>query len=112
MESSSARLPGQKRFQKARNNILMRHISSESKKDELDLHRLTVDEAIPRLDEFLHTAFRSGYYRVWVIHGKGSGILKQEVGRFLAKHSLVKSYHPADSQRGGSGATQVELSDK
>jgi DNA-nicking Smr family endonuclease len=82
-----------------------------SEKDELDLHRMTVDEAIPRLDEFIHDAFRSGYYRVWVIHGKGSGILRQEVGRYLAKHSLVKSYHPADSQRGGSGATQVELSD-
>jgi len=80
-------------------------------KQELDLHRLTVDEAIPRLDEFLHTAFQSGYYRVWIVHGKGSGILRQEVQRYLAKHPLVRSYHPADSPHGGSGATQVELSD-
>jgi DNA mismatch repair protein MutS2 len=85
---------------------------SRFKKDELDLHRLTVDEAIPRLDKFLHDAFRSGYYRVWIIHGKGSGILRQEVGRFLAKHSLVKSYRTADPQHGGAGATQVELSDR
>ena len=80
-------------------------------KEELDLHRLTVDEAIPRLDEFLHTAFRAGYYRVWIVHGKGSGILRQAVGRYLSKHPLVRSYRSADSQHGGVGATQVELSD-
>jgi DNA-nicking Smr family endonuclease len=80
-------------------------------KEELDLHRLTVDEAIPRLDEFLHTAFQAGYYRVWVVHGKGSGILRREVGRYLSKHPLVRSYRSADSEHGGIGATQVELSD-
>jgi len=84
---------------------------TEPFKEELDLHRLTVDEAIPRLDEFLHRAFQAGYYRVWVVHGKGSGILRQEVGRYLSKHPLVRSYRPADSQHGGAGATQVELSD-
>ena len=80
-------------------------------RDELDLHRLTVDEALPRLDEFLHAAFRSGLYRVWIVHGKGSGILRQEVGRYLSTHPLVVSYALADRDRGGIGATQVELSD-
>ena len=80
-------------------------------REELDLHRLTVDEAIPRLDEFLHNAFQAGYYRVWIVHGKGSGILRQAVGRYLSKHPLVRSYRSADSQHGGVGATQVELSD-
>jgi DNA mismatch repair protein MutS2 len=89
----------------------MKNSPTEPSKEELDLHRLTVDEAIPRLDEFLHTAFRAGYYRVWIVHGKGSGILRQAVGRYLSKHPLVRSYQPADSQHGGSGATQVELSD-
>jgi DNA mismatch repair protein MutS2 len=89
----------------------MKNSPTEPSKEELDLHRLTVDEAIPRLDEFLHTAFRAGYYRVWIVHGKGSGILRQAVGRYLSKHPLVRSYRPADSQHGGPGATQVELSD-
>lgn len=84
---------------------------TEQFKEELDLHRLTVDEAIPLLDEFLHDAFQHGYYRVWIVHGKGSGILRQEVQRYLAKHPLVRSYHVADSHHGGAGATQVELSD-
>ena len=80
-------------------------------REELDLHRLTVDEAIPKLDEFLHAAFQAGLYRVWVIHGKGSGILRREVGRYLSNHPLVRSQRLADSHHGSTGATQVELSE-
>lgn len=79
--------------------------------EEIDLHRLTVDEAVPRLDDFLYAAFQAGLYRVWVVHGKGSGVLRREVGRYLADHPLVKSYGQADGQHGGAGATRVELSE-
>ena len=79
--------------------------------DEIDLHRLTVDEAVPILDEFLYQAFQAGHHRVWVVHGKGTGILRQEMRRYLSKHPLVRAQRPADPQRGGAGATQVELSD-
>jgi len=79
--------------------------------EEIDLHRLTVDEAIPRLDDFLYAAFQAGLYRVWVIHGKGSGVLRREVGRHLANHPLVRSHGLADRYHGGVGATQVELSE-
>ncbi len=82
-----------------------------SEKEELDLHRLTVEEAIPRLEKYLYTSFQSGLRRVWIVHGKGTGVLRREVRRYLAGHSLVKSTGTADSQHGGSGATQVELSD-
>jgi DNA mismatch repair protein MutS2 len=79
--------------------------------EELDLHALTVDEAIPRLEDFLHTAFVSGRHTVRVIHGKGTGTLRIEVRRFLSRHPLVKSFTTADRYHGGEGATQVELSD-
>lgn len=79
---------------------------------DVDLHRLTVDEAIPRLDEFLHSAFQAGLHRVWVVHGKGTGILRQEVGRYLSRHSLVRSFGPADRYHGGVGATEVALSER
>ncbi len=80
-------------------------------REEIDLHRLTVDEAIPKLNDFIYTAFQAGLYRVWVIHGKGSGILRREVGRYLSGHPLVRSHGPADRYHGGIGATQVELSE-
>lgn len=79
--------------------------------EEIDLHRLTVDEALPKLDEFLHTAYQAGLYRVRVVHGKGTGILRLEVGRYLANHPLVISHGLADRYHGGTGATQVELSE-
>jgi DNA mismatch repair protein MutS2 len=48
---------------------------------------------------------------VWIVHGKGSGVLRREVGRYLSKHPLVKSHGLADRYHGGTGATQVELSE-
>ena len=79
--------------------------------EELDLHHLTVDEAFLELDQFLHTAFQAGMSRVWVVHGKGTGVLRQATRSYLAGHPLVKSYSPADRYHGGEGATQVELSE-
>ena len=80
--------------------------------DELDLHSLTVEEAIPKLEQFLYQAFQYGHNRVWIIHGKGMGILRREVSRYLSNHTLVKSFCPAENSRGGTGATKVILSDK
>ena len=79
---------------------------------ELDLHRLTVEEAIPRLEHFLYTSYQSGLRRVWVVHGKGTGVLRQEVGRYLGGHQLVKSFGVADRFHGGIGVTEVELSNR
>lgn len=79
--------------------------------DELDLHGATVDEAIPRLDEFVHTAFRRGRWRVWIIHGKGTGALRRAIHRHLTGHSLVKRMATADRHSGGSGVTEVHLAD-
>jgi DNA mismatch repair protein MutS2 len=79
---------------------------------ELDLHRLTVEEALPRVDDFLHDTYCAGLHYVRIVHGKGSGVLRQEVSRYLTTHPLVKSFHPADSFNGGPGATEVILIDK
>ncbi len=79
--------------------------------DELDLHGATVDEAIPRLDEFLYAAFRQGRWRVWIIHGKGTGTLRRVIRRHLSGHTLVRRQATADRSSGGSGVTEVELAD-
>jgi DNA mismatch repair protein MutS2 len=80
-------------------------------KDEIDLHRLTVDEALMKLDKYLHDAYMAGFYQVTVVHGKGTGILRQAVRRELAKHPLVRSFRPGDRWEGGAeGVTIAELS--
>jgi DNA mismatch repair protein MutS2 len=78
---------------------------------ELDLHGLTVEEALPKIDEFLNDTYRAGLHYVCIVHGKGSGILRREASRYLATHPLVKSYHSADRYNGSIGATEVDLID-
>ena len=77
--------------------------------DEIDLHGLTIDEAIPRVDEFLYRSFRAHVFRVWIIHGKGTGILRSAVKDYLTRHPLVLRCTVADGKRGGPGATQVDI---
>lgn len=74
---------------------------------ELDLHALTVDEAIQKLEPFLREAYGDGWNQVLIIHGKGTGVLRSEVRRYLGRHSLVFHYGEADRFHGGNGATQV-----
>jgi len=76
---------------------------------ELDLHRFTVEEAIPEIDNFLHDMYRAGIFHARIIHGKGSGTLRREVDRYLSNHPLVKRYSSSDRYHGGIGATDVEL---
>jgi len=77
--------------------------------NEVHLRHLTVDEALLKLDKYLHDAFMDGLYQVRVVHGKGAGILRQVVRKELAKHPLVKSYRPGGYSEGGAGVTMVEL---
>jgi len=76
---------------------------------ELDLHHLIVDEAVSELDRYLYDAYAAGMTLVRVVHGKGTGTLRQAVRKHLHKHEMVKSFRPANQFEGGDGATVVEL---
>jgi DNA mismatch repair protein MutS2 len=80
--------------------------------NELRLRHLTVDEALPKLDQYLHDAFMAGLYQVRIVHGKGTGTLRQMVGRKLDGHPLVKSFRHGEYGEGGDGVTVVELSER
>ena len=77
--------------------------------DEVYLRHLTVDEALLKLDKYLDDAIVAGLYHIRVVHGKGTGTLRQVVHKQLAKHPLVKSYRPGGYGEGGAGVTMVEL---
>jgi len=51
----------------------------------------------------------AGLYQVRVVHGKGTGTLRQVVREKLAKHPLVKSYRPGGYGEGGEGVTIATL---
>jgi DNA mismatch repair protein MutS2 len=80
--------------------------------NELRLRHLTVDEALPRLDQYLHDAFMGGLTQVKIIHGKGTGTLRQLVRRELSKHPLVKSFRGGDYGEGSEGVTIAEMAEK
>jgi len=88
------------------------YYSSPPAPDELRLRYLTVDEALPKLERFLHDSYLAGLKQVKVIHGKGSGTLRMTVRRELTRHSLVKSFRAGEKWEGGEGVTIVEFSDK
>ena len=77
--------------------------------DEVHLRRLTVDDAMLKLDQFLNDSFASGLRQVRVVHGKGTGSLRQAVHEHLARHPLVKSYRLGRYGEGGYGVTVVDL---
>ena len=66
----------------------------------------TVDEALPAVEKYLDRAFTSGLSRVHVIHGIGSGRLRQAITELLAQHPLVRRFQAGDA---GGGTTIVEL---
>lgn len=76
---------------------------------ELRLRRLTVDEALFKLDRYLNSAFLEGLTSIRIVHGKGTGTLRHAVRRELAKNPLVKSFRPGGFGEGGEGVTVVEL---
>jgi DNA mismatch repair protein MutS2 len=73
---------------------------------------MTVDEALPLLSQFLHDAYFSGCRQVRIIHGKGTGGLRETVRQELKRHPLVKSFRAGAYDGGGEGVTVVEFSDK
>ena len=79
---------------------------------ELRLRRLTVDEALPKLDHYLNAAFMAGVPTVRIVHGKGTGVLRRAVHEILAGHPLVKSFRYGDWGEGGAGVTVVELANQ
>ena len=76
---------------------------------QLDLRGARAEEALAELDRYLNNAAVAGYDRVRVIHGKGTGALRNAVRETLASHPLVRDQSPAPANEGGDGATIVTL---
>jgi DNA mismatch repair protein MutS2 len=82
---------------------------SEEAVSELKVIGLTADEALDRVDKFLDQAFLAGIENVRIIHGHGKGILRKAIADFLADHPQVERFSLAPPEKGGGGATLVEL---
>ena len=77
--------------------------------NELDIRGTRVEEALVRLEEFLDKAVRDGLSTVRIIHGRGTGALRQAVREHLTHHPLAQSFAAEVRDLGGNGATAVDL---
>ncbi len=77
--------------------------------DSLNIIGKTIEEALPIVDKALDNAFLQGVSSLTIIHGMGTGRLREAVEELLSEHPLVKSFEPASRHQGGRGATMVEL---
>lgn len=76
---------------------------------ELNVIGLTVDEAIPLVDKFLDDCFLAKLQTARIVHGKGTGKLRQSIQSHLKKQKRVKSFRIGTYGEGEMGVTIVEL---
>ena len=80
------------------------HISPE-----INLIGMTTDEAVAELDKYLDDAYLAHLSQVRVVHGRGTGALKNAVHQHLKRLKYVKSYRLGAFGEGGTGVTIVEF---
>jgi DNA mismatch repair protein MutS2 len=76
---------------------------------ELDLRGKRAEEVEPLLDGYLNEASLCGLSRVRIIHGIGTGTVRQIVREALTSHPLVTSFQPGEQGEGGDGVTMVNM---
>jgi DNA mismatch repair protein MutS2 len=81
----------------------------EEPSSQLNVIGLTIEDALPKVDKFIDQALLHGLEKVQIIHGVGSGKLRDAIGRYLSGHRAVKSLSSGEAMKGGRGLTNVEL---
>lgn len=82
---------------------------AKSIKTELDLRGKNVEEGMLEVDKYLDDVYMSGLSQVTIIHGKGTGILREGIKQYLRNHKLVDSFRIGKYGEGGTGVTIVNL---
>ena len=76
---------------------------------ELVLRGGRYENALLRVEKYIDDALLAAYPRVSIIHGKGTGALRQGVQEYLRNHRAVKNIRFGEAGEGGSGVTVVEF---
>ncbi|EOT44937.1 endonuclease MutS2 [Enterococcus columbae] len=76
---------------------------------QLDLRGKRYEEALNEVDQYIDAAILAGYPQVTIVHGKGTGALRQGITQYLQNHRSVASFAFAPANQGGNGATIVKF---
>lgn len=83
--------------------------SRSAVKLDLDLRGERYEDALHKTEKYLDDALLANYHQVSIIHGKGTGALREGIQSYLKRHPRVKSYRFGEPAEGGYGVTVVEL---
>ena len=78
-------------------------------KSEIDLRGLTGEEAYFKVDKYLDSAIMAGFKTVLLIHGKGTGALRNALWKYLKSDKRIKKFRIGQYGEGDGGVTVVEL---
>jgi DNA mismatch repair protein MutS2 len=81
----------------------------EAPSSELNIIGMRVAVALPLVEELIDHAYRTGVTSLRIVHGKGTGRLRQAIREMLKANGMVASYHDGPPEAGGSGITEVVL---
>lgn len=98
-----------KRKEKKVKQVISRKVRRQSVSNKLDLRGERYEDAVIRLDRYLDQVVLSNLNEVEIIHGKGTGALKEAVEKTLRRHSKVKSFRQGLPSEGGFGVTIVTM---
>ena len=76
---------------------------------EIDLRGMNADEAIAELETYMDRATLTGYHEIYIIHGKGTMVLRKKIHEYLRTSKYVTEFKDANQNEGGIGCTVVTL---
>ena len=76
---------------------------------EIDLRGMNADEAIAELETYMDRAMLTGYHEIYIIHGKGTMVLRKKIHEYLRTSKYVAEFKDANQNEGGVGCTVVTL---
>ncbi|MGF3083568.1 Smr/MutS family protein, partial [Streptococcus pyogenes] len=107
-EFSLVRVQEEQKVKNKQINVVKKADSS-GPRARLDLRGKRYEEAIQELDHFIDQALLNNMGQVDIIHGIGTGVIREGVTKYLRRHKHVKHFAYAPQNAGGSGATIVTL---
>ena len=77
--------------------------------EQIDVRGMRVAEAVETVQDFVDEAIMLGFSEIRILHGKGTGALKEEIRSYLRTVPLVRSAKDEHEEMGGAGITVVKL---
>ena len=87
----------------------MARLKGEGLSDHLNIREHTVDEALPKVAKYIDDVLLAGQNRATILHGRGTGTLRDAVREYVRTNPVVESWRPGHGSEGGDGVTIVFL---